>query len=363
MRTPIDWSPLLCLSALSAAAAPPEPASCEFVRSVTEAESAVLLAPELFVSTGVVNAGQATGSPSDVPLGTPRLRITAGLGYDLVGVYQGVTMRHRAEAECQRQRALQALQTALQSGPDLGAAPALEARLAVLKTAIPEGERLIESLRGDLQAGRATLEELNVLQLRLDALRALESETIQSQERLAHAPPRPDRPLSTLLQELHSADDEIERLSGRLRSSSAWGLSLRAGYDELIHVPQDLPLFGTITLSYNLGAWSQAAANERARAARRQASEEEVEGLPRRVARLLQELRATQSAETARLQEVTVLAGDLESQLQSLQALETIKVRRFHDYLVLELARLRAEQAWLHTHLEFLGAFLGKEAP
>jgi hypothetical protein len=88
-----------------------------------------------------------------------------------------------------------------------------------------------------------------------------------------------------------------------------------------------------------------------------------VEGLPQRVQRLLQELRATRSAEASRLREVMTLASDLEGQLQALQSLETVKVRRFHDYVVLELARLRAEQAWLRAHLESLEDFLGKEAP
>jgi hypothetical protein len=377
MRTSIAWSAVLCLAVTSAAGAQPaeatpapdqvshaspEPASCEFVRSVTEAETAVMLAPELFASTGVVNAGEASGGSGGVPLGSPRFRITAGLGYDLVGVYQGVTLRHRAEAECQRQRALLALEATLRAGPDLGTAPALEARLQVLQASIPEGEKLLEALRADLNEGRATLEELNALQVRLDALRALKIETLQARDRLAHLPARPEQPLSSLLQDLQAADDEIEQLSGKLRRSSAWGLHLRGGYDELVDVPQKLPLFGMITLSYNLGGWSQGAANERARSARLRASEEDVEGLPQRVERLLQELRSSLSTEEARLREVKSLVDDLESQLRSLQSLETVKVRRFHDYLVLELARLRAEQAWLGAHVDSLRALLGKES-
>ncbi|HYH95271.1 hypothetical protein [Hyalangium sp.] len=379
MRTSITWATLLCLAALYPAGAQsadthtppapseqragPEPAWCDFIRGMTDAETAVLLAPELFASAGVVNPGEAASGAGEAPLGAPKLRITAGLGYELVGAYRGMTLRRRAEAECQRHRASSALQAALQSGPDLSAAPALKARLAVLQAAIPEGERLVEALRTDLREGRATLDELNALQLRLDALRALASDTTRDQERLARLPPRPERSLSALLQELRTADDELERLSGKVRRSTAWSVRLRGGYDELIDVPQELPLFGMITVSYNLGGLSQAAANERARKARLRALEEDVEGLPQRVERLLHQLRASQSTEEVRLREVTVLVGDLESQLQSIQSLETGKVRRFHDYLTLELARLRAEQAWLRAHLESLGAFLGREAP
>jgi len=379
LRTSIIGGTLLCLAALHPAGAQPaetpappatpelrsgpEPAWCEFIRGMTDAETAVLLAPEVFASTGVVNAGEAASGAGGAPLGEPKLRITAGLGYELVGVYRGMTLRHRAEAECQRHQAISGLQAALQSGPDAGAAPALKARLAVLEAALPEGERLVESLRMDVREGRATLEELNALQLRLDSLRALASDTTRAQERLARLPPRPERPLSALLQELRDAEEKIERLSGKVRRSTAWSVTLRGGYDELIDVPQDVPLFGMITVSYKLGGLSQSAANERARSARLRALEEDVEGLPQRVERLLEQLRATRSAEETRLREVTVLVGDLEGQLQSIQTLETVKVRRFHDYVILELARLRAEQAWLRAHLEALGAFLGQEAP
>jgi hypothetical protein len=117
-----------------------------------------------------------------------------------------------------------------------------------------------------------------------------------------------------------------------------------------------------ITVSYKLGGLSQSAANSRARSARLKALGEEVEGLPQRVERLLEQLRAARSAEETRLREVTVLVSDLEGQLQSIQSLETVKIRRFHDYVILELARLRAEQAWLRAHLEALGSLLNKEA-
>ncbi|WP_044185430.1 hypothetical protein [Hyalangium minutum] len=364
MRISIIGSTLLCLAAWhSARAQSAETQWCEYIRGVTDSETAVLLAPEVFASTGMVNAGEATSGAGSAPLGEPKLRITAGLGYELVGVYRGMTIRQRAEAECRRHQAILALQSALASGPDAGAGPALKARLAVLEPALPEGERMVESLRTDVREGRATLEELDALQLRLDALRALAADTLRAQERLAHLPPRPEQSLSTLLQELRDAEDEIERLSGKVRRSTAWSVTLRGGYDELIDVPQDLPLFGTLTVSYKLGGLSQSAANQRARSARPKALGEEVEGLPQRVERLLEQLRATRSAEQTRLREVTVLIGDLEGQLQSIQSLETSKIRRFHDYVVLELARLRAEQAWLRAHLDALGTFLGRETP
>ncbi|ADO71795.1 hypothetical protein [Stigmatella aurantiaca] len=370
MKRSIAWGALPCFAALHVASAqsytptqeggPSVPAWCDYTRSVAAAEAAVLLAPEVFGSVGVVNAGDAEG---DAPLGSQTLRLTAGLGYNVVNAYRGVTLRRRAEAECRRYKALTALQSAFQAGPGMGTGPALAARLSVLEAAIPEGTRLLEALRTDLQEGRATVEEFNGLQLRLEQLRALAYETARAQERLALLPRPSSQPLPALLQELHAADDELERLAGTLRRTAAWDIRLRGGYDELIDVRQDLPLFGVLTVSYNLGGWAQSKANARARGTRQQASTEDVDGFPQRVERMLQELRTTRGLEETRLREVSVLVGDLEGQLREVQALETVKVRRFRDYLVLEVARLRAEQAWLQAHLESLQALLGNPSP
>lgn len=377
MRTSIAWSVALCLAAGGAraqsasgpragseTAAPREevPGYCQYVRGVADAESAVLLAPELFATTGAVNAGEATGGSA--PLGAPKLRLTAGVGYDLVGLYRGLAFRRRAEADCRRHRALAALQAAVQTGASgIGAEPALQARASVLESAIPQGEQLLGRLREDVREGRATVEELNALQLRLDGLRALASDTAREREKLAGRVPLAGEPLSALLQELRAAEDSLEEISAGLRGATAWDVRLRGGYDEVFGVQQDVPLFGTLTVSYNLGGLWQSGANARAREGRRLASREEVEGIDRRVDLLLRELRSARAAEQARLREVTVLVTDLEGQLRGIESLQTSQVRRYRDYLMLELARLRAEQAYLTAHVAGLDTFLGAERP
>jgi hypothetical protein len=367
MRWAVAWSVLAGLGAGAAGAQErsgesSDPGYCAFVRGVGDAESAVLLAPDVFASMGVVNAGEAGGG-GGVALGGPTPRLTAGLDYDFAGLYRGLSIRRRAEAECERYRALSALRAAAKRGTDVGAEAALAARAQVLEAALPEAEQLLASLREDVREGRATVEELNALQLRLDGLRALAHETAKERERLAALPRPAERPLSTWLQDFRTADDRVEAESAGLRRASAWTVRLRGGYDELITVRQDMPLFGALTVSYNLGSLWQPSANARAREGRRRSLEEDVEGVSQDVARLLRELRAAHSAEEARLREVSVLVADLEGQLRDIQAMETAKVRRYRDYLVLELARLRAEQAWLKTHVAELGRFLGEERP
>ncbi len=369
MRMTLAFGALLSLAGQSALAQPAPQVEdraggyCDYVRGVGDAEAALELAPELFAGFGAVNAGEAGGDGA-VPLDKPRLRVTAGLGYDFVGLYRGRTLRQRAEAECRRQRALSALQAAVRQGTGLGEETALDARARILADALPRAEELVGAVRAELREGRSTLEELNAVQVRLDHLRALATETALARERLASQPRFPaGQRLDTLLEDLRAADDQVEAHAGSLRRARAWRLSLRGGYDEVLDVEQDLPLFGQLTLAYNLGHLWQGSANERAREGRRRAALEEVDGTPQRVAELVSGLRAVQRTEEARLREVSALVTDLEGQLREVEALQTREVRRFRAYLQLELTRLRAEQAYLSAHVESLNTFLGARTP
>ncbi|RKH35972.1 hypothetical protein [Corallococcus sicarius] len=364
MRTTLAWGALTGLWTGTALAADDAGAAwargyCERVRGTSHAEAALELAPELFASIGAVNAGDAMGGGDETPLGKPRLRLTAGLGYDFVGLYRGRALHSRAEAECRRQQALAALQGAVEQGSRLGEASALEARARALATSLPRAETLVTALREELRDGGTTLEELNAVQVRLDHLRALARDTEQARARIALGPGQPEgQDLGALLTAFEAADDQVEALSGGLRRARAWRLAVRGGYDEVFDVAQDVPLFGQLTLGFNLGALWQGRANAQAREGRRQETRDAVDGTPRRVRQLLGELRITAQAEQARLGEVSALVSDLEGQLREVERLETRQVRRFRDYLLLELARLQAEQAYLGAHLKTLQALL-----
>lgn len=379
MRMTVTCGALLSLAArlaLAQPAPPPEgeltsPSSddraagyCDFVRGVGSAEAALELAPEVFGAFGVVNAGEASGGAGTTPLGEPTPRVTAGLMYDFVGLYRGRAIHKRAEADCRRQRAMAVLESAIRQGSGLGEQAALEARARVLEEALPQAEALLTSLRNDMKQGQVTLEELNAVQVRLDGLRQLATTTQVARARLAARPAvQQGQRLESVLNELRAADDQLESYNGALRRSRAWRINVRGGYDRLIDVDQDLPLFGQLTLSYNLGHLWQGAANARAREGRRRATLDDVAGVPQRVNELLTELRAVHRTEEGRLSEVSTLVSDLETQLQSMDTLQTREIRRFRGYLMMELTRLRAEQAYLRAHVESLQSFLGAGAP
>lgn len=336
--------------------------ACEFARGVAAAEADVLLGPELFGRYGASNITEVASNSNVIT--ADKARLTLGVNYSLGHLYQGITVRKRGDAECRRDRAKAGLDAALYAGTDYAKGPALDARAQVLKSVIPDGERLVEAVREDMRKGSATAEELQAAQLRLDALRALATETALERERLPPpvAQPQIQQRLPELLQEFRAADDEVEQIAGRLRGAAAWDLSLRGAYDKIFETQQNTPFTGMVMLSYNLGGLFQPSANARAREGRSQRAVEDLAGIERRAAEVIRQLRAMRSAEQTRLRDVSVLATDLEQQLDAVRKLQTAKVRRFSELLWFELSRLRAERAFLEVHVKDIARVLGEPA-
>ncbi|WP_373047759.1 hypothetical protein [Vulgatibacter sp.] len=333
---------------------------CEYVEAVADAETALLAAPDLFGSIGVVNVGEAEGG---VTLGEPRGRLTLGLEYDFIELWRGLELQSHAEAECRRYRARTTLESAVRAGAEVGAAPALAARAQVLAEALPYAEALLEQMRGDVREARATVDEVDVVRLRLDQLRSEARDVVVAQQRIESLPHGARGPLVSAIQSYRSADAEVEQIEGGIRNLRSWGLEVRGGYDEIFDLEQDVPLFGLVTLRFDLGGLWIPGANERAREGRRRWIEEDVMGADRRVSELVGQLRSVRDAEKARLAEVTLLVDDLARQLQEVKGLGTSRVRRYETFLFFELTRLRGEQAYLQAHVGEIDRILGSVGP
>lgn len=331
---------------------------CDFVEGTAAAEAAPMVAPELFGNAGLTNAGEATG-PAGAPIGSPAPRFTLGIGWKVDGLYKGLLLKTRAAAECRRFQALSELNAALTLGPDIGEAQALEARGRVLTDRLAQLGSRLDELRAEVEAQEASVEELRAFELRVDSLRARLTETEGELGRLAGKPSAPSTPLPELVTRLRLADAEVESTSADLRTSASWELGVRGGYDQLIG-SDALPLFGLVTVSWNVGRLWQGEANARARAGREAWVEADVTGAPLQAQRLLRELDALRQASLRRRDDVNSLAQVLSSQLEEVEQLETRVVRRFRDLLLFERARLDAEAAYLERRVELLTGFLGQ---
>jgi hypothetical protein len=101
----------------------------------------------------------------------------------------------------------------------------------------------------------------------------------------------------------------------------------------------------------------------KAREARREWLSQAFSGVDHRVSELIRHLHSVRRAEQVRLLEVRNLVSDFEGQLTEVSSMETSMVRKYSQFLFFELAKLRAEKAYLEGHLAELDKVLGKAAP
>jgi hypothetical protein len=333
-------------------------AYCRYLQAVAASQGDLLFSPTLFATLGAVDVSDV--STTGVPEVSHALRVTAGAGYSGQRLALGLLGRRQAEAECALYRAGSRLRALLFAGEQVFARPALAARAALLAARLPRAAELLEEERREVAAGNATAEQLTVTQLRVEALRALATQTQQALASLAgeESPPR----LTALLREREAAERRLVELEGAGRELRAFDVTLRLGVDRQLLQPTDLsPFFGLVSVSFNPGLLFQSHHEAEAREAHAAWVPREAGGVGGRAEQLLVRLRATLSAESARLAEQRLLARDLAERTGTLAGLAGDKARRFRDYLWLEATRVEAEEAYLAAHVAALQAALGEE--
>lgn len=329
--------------------------ACEHASGVAESQASLLMSPEVFASLGVVSA-----SFNDQGLGSPTPRLLIGADYSVSKLVQGLTLEQRARVECDRARALAALTPAIAQGDELGLLPALRARAQVLHDVLPQAMTLAHEVQVEVQDGRASREELDAISQRLDALQRLTHQTDADQARLAQSPTLSAQEFRTALAAYREADVRFESLNGSLRAQTAWDVGVRGGYERLFDVKQSVPLFGMITLSYNLGGLFQASANRRAVEGVRTMDAVDPAGVGTQVRQLLGALEAQLAAERSRLNETHTRLADLAGQWDELGRIQTHQVDRFRRAVFFELAQTRADVAFLESHVRSLEALVNE---
>lgn len=335
----------VALVALAAGPARADDGYCQHVRGVAAADAALGLAPTVFGSYGYVEAPATTAAPEPTANAT---RTTVGVAYRVTGAVEGLLTRARADADCRRHRAGQALD-------DLAQAHALAARAEVLAQALAETDTMVARAVEDVAARRVTSPELTALRLRVADLRTLAAATATERARL---PEVEAGPLPDALARYQRADADVERRAAALRIARAFDLSVRAGYDSLAGRDDDSPYFAVVSASVNLGVVWQLVANRDAAAGRRRLTESAPGGAGNRARREgeLADLRQ-RAADSA------ALVDELERQHQQLRGVGGDASRRIAQTVWFDLVRVRAEHAYLSAHAGALAAILGQGAP
>ncbi len=337
-----------------AGGADPVASYCEYLRATAASTRAVLAAPALFGATGPIYTGTEDTGDQYVAYSQLDWRVTAGLQLRVDHLARGILTGQQAEAECARYRARVALRDILAVGDDLGRLPAVEAQLAVVEGAIPRAEEHVTLLERGLEVNLATVDELYGARLQVDSLRRLGGTLRAERERLAALPGAEGTAFASMIAAYDGADDEVERIQGRLRRNAAWAVDVRAGYDQLLGQPRDLPLFAQLRLSYSLGGPAQLRLDRRAAESRRRWRGAADENLGARVEILRGQLTALADAERRRLAEVAPLIDDVQRRIDDLGAVDTDRARKVREGLWLDFVRLDAERAYLEAHLSAL---------
>jgi hypothetical protein len=320
---------------------------CDYVLGVAGAQSAIALAPELFGQVGYLEQGPSLANPE---VSTKGLRVIAGVRYRMSGLYRGLAMRGRAEADCRRHRAFAQVRGET-------SARAVAARVKVLDEALREAEQILRTEEAALAARRATAQETTVTRVRVDELRALAA---ADHRQLSTLPVPGDRPLSGALAAYRRADADMEHHEARLRRAEAIDVHVRFGVDAFTDRDTSTPYFAAVSVELNLGLLAQSSAN--ARAARgRQRLVESGRGLG--VETTVDQLRATLEIEGKRAQETKVLVDELDRQLTALARIGSEDSKRYRHTVWFEWVKARAQHAYLEAHLASIREVLGERAP
>jgi hypothetical protein len=321
---------------------------CDYVKGVADSERALLHAPELFSSFGYVDQLSVVASPGGTG---DDLRFTFGVGYSLGGLYQSRLLKKRAQADCRRQRALASINGGTTQR-------ALAARAGVLEEALGEAEEMLAKSERLLRRRQTTRQEVVSTRLRVDALRDLLATTRRQLETLPKV--ADDRSLARAMAAYHRADRQVESRQASLRQARAWDVSLRVGYDKFLDNDDSSPYFAVVSARFNLGWFLQRGADRRAAAGRKRIVRDKngTSGVDAMAARL----RAVLRVDRKRAEETGALVAELEDQLSELRKLGGESSRKLARTVWFEWVEVKAEHAYLTTHVASLERILGKEA-
>lgn len=334
------------LTVLAGTARADSDAYCEHVQGVAAAQSALLFAPELFTSFGYVDQPETVMVPDST---SNDLRITAGIRYELSGIYEGILTKKRAKADCRRQEALDQVQGDTTYR-------ALEARAQVLDEAMARADKLLADADADLDRRRATAVEVTATRLRVDALRELTAET---RRQLDELPQPADKSMKRALDAYYDADADVQKQEAALRRARAFDVNVRFGFDKFASGDDDSPYFAVVSVGVNLGVLFQGKANQRAREGQARLIREEAGA---ELAATETRLRALLEIETKREEETAILVADLKEQLDALAELGGAEAKRYRQTVWFDWVEASADHAYFAAHVASLREILGEEA-
>jgi hypothetical protein len=145
-----------------------------------------------------------------------------------------------------------------------------------------------------------------------------------------------------------AAAARVEELKGELRRSEALDIELRAGYQRVSGAPGSTPLFAMAELQFTPG-WLWQGRHERAAVVAASSWVAAQSEGPQVVAGEREQVGRRVELARSRSREVGVTLAELERRRRAVEAAGGEHATRYASLLWLQLAKLRAEQAFLDT--------------
>lgn len=343
-RMPRTFAVSLVLFAAASTSARADDGYCDYVQGTAAAESATLVAPEVFAQLGYIElntVSMATGPDID----NDGSRFVGGVRWRLSGLMESSATKARAAADCARHRAFE------QVRGDTARA-ALAARAEVYDAALPEAEKILAATNADFAARRATAQEATATRLRVEELRRTAAETAAQ---LRALPASSGTSIAGSVAAYARADAEMEAADARLRRWSAIDISVRAGVDEYLSIDTGdrSPFFGVVSVGVNLGVFFQGSGNARAAAGRKRLIASGRDALSPESTSALAQAAARRAAETATLEQ------DLKRQLDALERVGGDDSRRYRLIVWFDWIKARADHAYHEALAQALNQVVG----
>jgi hypothetical protein len=331
----------------------PDDGYCDYVQGTASATAATLFAPQLFGQFGYIEQlNQVTNDPNAEP---NDLRAIGGLRYSFTNIFAGKATVARADADCRRHKAQVAMQAITQQIKDTSSARAIAARLAVYEQAQGDADKMLATIKADVDARRLTTQEAISTQLRVDEIRA---QIAQAKRDLAALPSSDTKGVDQLLADYREADAAMEKAEGKLRSIKAYDVNVRAGVDRFLNgdIEDKTRYFAVLEVGVNLGALWTGSGNRRSATGRDRYAR--TVG-PMQIIADPAVLRPLLEVQQKRLVQVQALSSDLDKQLAALNGAESSDAKRFRETIWFEAIKARAELAYLQAHVATLNEMLG----
>ena len=314
----------------------------EWKIATTNSEKALLLSPSLFIDISNIEINQELIK-----------EINAGIQYDFIKLYQGITLGKKIIEECNWYETCLEFEKIFEVGTNMGKLTPLEKKRESIFQLKDSINMKLASLDTLFKEGLITLDIITGFEDKLEKISLIELQLNIEIEKLKYLPKIDDIDLKILTDSYNDHDKRVEKHQANLRKSSAWSIMTLAGinlqYDQKIKI---YPL-GQIVINFNFGRLTQDIYNQQAQFYRNKWRERSPESYIIRINKLQDELKAIKTAIKQRLIEIEKNIAILKNRIHKLDPITNIKIRYYVILISIELSLYNIDKTYLSSLLYY----------